>query len=170
MSIIRQEFIDRLFLHKDKHIIKVITGVRRSGKSTVMLQFQKKLMEMGVSENQIISLNFEDFDLSDLLEPKNLHSYIKNRLVPRKMTYVFLDEIQNVKDFQKVVDSLFLNENIDIYMTGSNAYFLSGELATYLSGRYITIEMLPLTFKEDITTLENTKISLAVKYKNYVII
>ena len=168
MSIIRQEFIDRLFLHKDKHIIKVITGVRRSGKSTVMLQFQKKLMEMGVSENQIISLNFEDFDLSDLLEPKNLHSYIKNRLVPRKKTYVFLDEIQNVKDFQKVVDSLFLNESIDIYMTGSNAYFLSGELATYLSGRYITIEMLPLSFKEYITTLENTNLSLAEKYKSYV--
>lgn len=113
-------------------------------------------------------MNFEDYDLSDLLEPKNLHGYIKERLVPGKMTYVFLDEIQNVKDFQKVVDSLFLNQDIDIYMTGSNAYFLSGELATHLSGRYVTIEMLPFSFKEYATTLTNTNLSLGEKYRPYI--
>lgn len=168
MDIVRQEFVDRLFLHKDKQIIKVITGVRRSGKSTVMVQFQKKLRELGVAENQIIALNLEDYDLIDLLEPKKLHSYIKNRLVPGKMTYLFLDEIQNLPDFQRVVDSLFLQPNIDIYITGSNAYFLSGELATYLSGRYVTIEMLPFSFKEYLQTLEHSNLSLEEKYKSYI--
>lgn len=157
-----------MFLHKDKHIIKVVTGIRRSGKSTVLRQFQQELLAQGVKENQIIALNFEDYDLSDLLEPKDLHGYIKERLVPGKMTSVFLDEIQNVKDFQKVVDSLFLNQDIDIYMTGSNAYFLSGELATHLSGRYVTIEMLPFSFKEYATTLVNTNLSLGEKYRSYI--
>lgn len=165
----RTEFLNKLKSYKDKQVIKVITGIRRCGKSTLMKMFMNYLLENGVEKNQIIFLNFEDFDNYELLDPKNLHAYIKERLVSGKMTYVFLDEIQNVQDFQRVVDSLFLNPQIDIYMTGSNAYLLSGELATLLSGRYITIEMLPLSFKEFVQALgDDSKLSLSEKYKQYV--
>lgn len=165
----RTEFLNKLKTYKDKQVIKVITGIRRCGKSTLMKMFMNYLLENGVDKNQIIFLNFEDFDNYELLNPQNLHSYIKKRLVPEKMTYVFLDEIQNVQDFQRVVDSLFLNPKIDIYMTGSNAYLLSGELATLLSGRYVTIEMLPLSFKEFVQALgTESNLSLSEKYKFYV--
>lgn len=165
----RTEFLNKLKAYKDKQIIKVITGIRRCGKSTLMKMFKDFLLTTGVKEEQIIFLNFEDFDNSELLDPKKLHSYVKEHLASGKMTYVFFDEIQNVQDFQKVVDSLFLNPQIDIYMTGSNAYLLSGELATLLSGRYITIEMLPLSFKEYVSALgEDSKLSLSEKYKQYV--
>ncbi len=165
----RTEFLNKLKIYKDKQIIKVITGIRRCGKSTLMRMFMNYLLENGVDENQIIFLNFEDFDNYELLNPQNLHSYIKKHLVSEKMTYVFLDEIQNVPDFQRVVDSLFLNPKIDIYMTGSNAYLLSGELATLLSGRYVTIEMLPLSFKEFVQALgTESNLSLSEKYKLYV--
>lgn len=165
----RTEFLNKLKTYKDKQVIKVITGIRRCGKSTLMKMFMNYLLENGVDKNQIIFLNFEDFDNYELLNPQNLHSYIKKRLVPEKMTYVFLDEIQNVQDFQRVVDSLFLNPKIDIYMTGSNAYLLSGELATLLSGRYVTIEMLPLSFKEFVQALgTESNLSISEKYKFYV--
>lgn len=165
----RTEFLNKLKTYKDKQVIKVITGIRRCGKSTLMKMFMNYLLENGVNKNQIIFLNFEDFDNYELLNPQNLHSYIKKRLVSEKMTYVFLDEIQNVQDFQRVVDSLFLNPKIDIYMTGSNAYLLSGELATLLSGRYVTIEMLPLSFKEFVQALgTESNLSLSEKYKLYV--
>ena len=165
----RTEFLNKLKTYKDKQVIKVITGIRRCGKSTLMKMFMNYLLENGVDKNQIIFLNFEDFDNYELLNPQNLHSYIKKRLVSEKMTYVFLDEIQNVQDFQRVVDSLFLNPKIDIYMTGSNAYLLSGELATLLSGRYVTIEMLPLSFKEFVQALgTESNLSLSEKYKFYV--
>lgn len=165
----RTEFLDKLKAYKDKQIIKVITGIRRCGKSTLMKMFKDYLLSTGVQENQIIFLNFEDFDNAGLLDPKVLHSYVKEHLAAGKMTYVFFDEIQNVQDFQRVVDSLFLNPLIDIYMTGSNAYLLSGELATLLSGRYITIEMLPLSFKEYVSALgSDSNLSLSEKYKNYV--
>lgn len=165
----RTEFLNKLKTYKDKQVIKVITGIRRCGKSTLMKMFMNYLLENGVDKNQIIFLNFEDFDNYELLNPQNLHSYIKKRLISEKMTYVFLDEIQNVQDFQRVVDSLFLNPKIDIYMTGSNAYLLSGELATLLSGRYVTIEMLPLSFKEFVQALgTESNLSLSEKYKLYV--
>lgn len=166
----RTEFLNKLKAYKDKQVIKVITGIRRCGKSTLMKMFMNYLLENGVDKNQIIFLNFEDFDNYELLDPKKLHAYIKERLVSGKMTYVFLDEIQNVQDFQRVVDSLFLNPQIDIYMTGSNAYLLSGELATLLSGRYVTIEMLPLSFREFVQALgDDSKLSLSEKYKQYVL-
>ena len=144
----RTEYLSRLIAFKDKHIIKIITGVRRCGKSTLMEIFLAHLLSSGVSAEQIIAVNFEDLANEHLLEPKALHDYILNKSGENKKTYVFLDEIQNVKDFQKAVDSLFLRKNIDIYLTGSNAFMLSGELATLLSGRYVKIEMLPLSFKE----------------------
>ncbi len=163
----RDTYVHHLALYKDKHIIKVITGVRRCGKSTVMILYQQYLTEHGVQPEQIISLNFEDYSLSELLDPAKLHAYIKARLVPDRITYLFLDEIQNVSDFQKVTDSLFLDEHVDLYITGSNAYLLSGELATYLSGRYISIEMLPLSFKEYESAASNT-LSITEKYRQYI--
>lgn len=148
MEIMREEYFQRLVGYKDKKIIKVITGVRRCGKSTLLKMYKNYLLEHSVDVEQIIDINFEDFDYEDLLDAKALYAYIKERIVPDKMTYLILDEIQNVKGFQKVVDSLFLKDNIDIYITGSNSYMLSGELATLLSGRYIKIEMLPFSFCE----------------------
>lgn len=144
----RKEYFDKLLGYKDKKIMKVVTGVRRCGKSTLLKLFQDYLLEQGISEHQIIAINFEDYEFDDLKDPKKLYLYIKERIVPDTMTYLFLDEIQNVNEFQKVVDSFFIKDNIDIYMTGSNAYMLSGELATLLTGRYVKIEMLPLSFQE----------------------
>lgn len=146
--VIRKEYLSRLLAWKDEQVIKVVTGIRRCGKSTLLKQFQDHLLEEGVSQEQIISINFEDLDYEDLLDYKALYAYIKHRLCPDKMTYIFLDEIQKVDSFQKAVDSLFIKENTDIYITGSNAYLLSGDLATLLTGRYVEISMLPLSFAE----------------------
>lgn len=146
--VIRKEYLSRLLAWKNEQVIKVVTGIRRCGKSTLLKQFQDLLLEEGVSQEQIISINFEDLDYEDLLDYKALYAYIKERLCPDKMTYIFLDEIQKVDSFQKAVDSLFIKENIDIYITGSNAYLLSGDLATLLTGRYVEISMLPLSFAE----------------------
>lgn len=163
----RLGFLNKLKTYKDKHIIKVITGIRRCGKSTLMKMFKDYLLESGISSEQIIFLNFEDFDNYELLNAKNLYSFLKPKIQQGRMTYIFFDEIQNVQDFQRVVDSLFLNEKIDIYLTGSNAYLLSGELATLLSGRYITIEMLPLSFKE-FCSAQDANLSVSEKYRRYV--
>ena len=144
----RKIYMDKIKKLRDRQIIKVVTGVRRCGKSTLLKQFQEYLLESGVSKEQIIDINFEDVNNEHLLEYHALHEYVKERLRPDRMTYIFLDEIQNVPDFQKAVDSLFIRDNTDIYITGSNAHLLSGELATLLSGRYIEIPMLPLSFAE----------------------
>lgn len=144
----RKQYMDKIKKLKDQQVIKVVTGVRRCGKSTLLKQFQAYLLESGVSNAQIIDINFEDVANEHLLDYHALHDYITDRLQIGKMTYIFLDEIQTVPNFQKAVDSLFIRENTDIYITGSNAYLLSGELATLLSGRYIEIPMLPLSFAE----------------------
>lgn len=144
----RKHYFDQLLKLKDKQIIKVVTGVRRCGKSTLLELFRNYLLENGVISNQIISINFEDIEFDYLLDYKKLYKYLNEKIHELKKTYIFLDEIQEVKDFQKVVNSLFLKSNVDIYITGSNAHMLSGELATLLSGRYIEIKMLPLSFKE----------------------
>lgn len=166
-DIFRKEFFDRLKGFKDKHLIKVITGIRRCGKSTLMTMFHDYLLHSGISSDQIIYLNFEDFDNLELLDIRKLYAWIKPKIQKEKMTYVFFDEIQNVPDFQRVVDSLFLNPKIDIYLTGSNAYLLSGELATLLSGRYVTIEMLPLSFKE-FCSVQSPALPATEKYRLYV--
>lgn len=163
----RKEYFDRLLGYKDTKIIKVITGIRRCGKSTLLNQFQKYLLKNGIEDNQIISINFEDYEFDELKNPKELYQYIKDRLLLNKMVYIFLDEIQNVQDFQKVVDSLFIKDNVDIYLTGSNAYMLSGELATLLSGRYIKIEMLPLSFSEYVMAKGEGK-SIDERYLEYI--
>lgn len=144
----REGYLDKIKKLKDKQVIKVVTGVRRCGKSTLLQQFRDYLRECGVDNSHIIAINFEDLAFEHLHDYKALYSYVTERLVPGQMTYVFLDEIQTVSDFQKAVDSLFIQENVDVYITGSNAHMLSGELATLLSGRYIEIRMLPLSFAE----------------------
>ena len=144
----RHQYLEKLKKLKDMQIIKVVTGFRRCGKSTLLLQFQEYLKECGVDDSQIISINFEKLEFEHLLNYKELYSYITERLHPEKMTYIFLDEIQLVEGYQKAVDSLFVRDNVDLYITGSNAQMLSGELATLLSGRFIEIEMLPLSFAE----------------------
>lgn len=144
----RKEYLDFLVKSKDRQIIKVVSGVRRCGKSTLFEIYKDFLLENGVAKNQIISINFEDMDYEELTDYKKLYEYIKSKMIEDKRNYIFLDEIQHVDKFEKVVDSLFIKENTDLYITGSNAYFMSGELATLLSGRYIELKMLPLSFKE----------------------
>ena len=144
----RKEYLDQLINWKDEQVIKVVTGIRRCGKSTLLLQFQQWLKENGVTDEQIVSVNFEELEYEELLDYKKLYQYLKERLVSGKTTYIFLDEIQKVSSFEKVVDSLYVKPNVDLYITGSNAYMLSGDLATLLTGRYVEIKMLPLSFGE----------------------
>ena len=144
----RKEYLDFLRRHKDRHIIKVVSGVRRCGKSKLFELFQNYLLEQGISREHIISINFEDLAFEDLQEYHALYNYVISRMQPEGMNYILLDEIQHVPEFEKAVDSLFIRENADVYITGSNAYFMSGELATLLSGRYVELKMLPLSFKE----------------------
>lgn len=148
MLVQRTAYLNKLIALKDKQLIKVVTGVRRCGKSTLLEIYQEWLKTQGISENQILYINFEDIDYEELTDYRKLYAYIKERLSKDKTTYIFLDEIQHVPDFPKVVDSLYIKKNIDLYITGSNAYMLSSEIATLISGRYIQIEMLPLSFQE----------------------
>ena len=144
----REEYLRQLKQWKDEQVIKVVTGIRRCGKSTLLTQYQEWLMSNGVKNEQIVSVNFEELEYEELLDYKKLYSYLKERISDNQATYIFLDEIQNVSGFEKVVDSLYVKPNIDIYITGSNSYLLSGDLATLLTGRYVEIKMLPLSFKE----------------------
>jgi predicted AAA+ superfamily ATPase len=144
----RKNYLDNLIALKDKEIIKVVTGVRRCGKSTLFELYIDYLKQMGVDDNQIISVNLEAIENSDLLDYRALYDYITAKLVTDKNNYIFIDEVQKCVEFEKAVDSLFIKKNCDVYITGSNAYLLSGELATLLSGRYVQIDMLPFSFKE----------------------
>lgn len=144
----RKEYIGVLRQWKDEQVIKVVTGLRRCGKSTLLQMFRDELLKSGIPNEQIIFINFEDLAFEELLDYRKLYKYVCDKLITDKMNYVFLDEVQLVPEYQKAVDSLQLQKNIDIYITGSNAYLLSGELATLLSGRYVEINMLPLSFSE----------------------
>ena len=150
----RTEYLEELKRWKDKDLIKVITGIRRCGKSTLFQLFIDYLKSTGISNEQIISINLEDADYN-FEDYKQLYDYIKEKIDSKKKYYVFLDEVQNVPMFQKAVDSLYIKKNVDVYITGSNAYLLSGELATLLSGRYIEIKMLPLSFKEYVSAFDD---------------
>lgn len=150
----RTTYLEELKRWKDKDLIKVVTGIRRCGKSTLFEQFINYLKESGIEEKQIIHLNLEDADY-DFNGYKELYKYINSRLNSKKQYYIFLDEVQNVSEFQKAVDSLYIKKNVDVYITGSNAYLLSGELATLLSGRFIEIKMLPLSFKEYVSAFDD---------------
>ena len=163
----RKEYLDQLIASREKNIIKVITGVRRCGKSTLFELYIDYLKSTGVTDDQIISVNLEDIDYEHLLNYKALYEYVKERLQKGKYTYVFIDEALSCKGFEKAVDSLYIKPNVDVYITGSNAYMLSGELATLLSGRYITIEMLPLSFKEYCTAQTGNGKSMSENFNDY---
>jgi predicted AAA+ superfamily ATPase len=163
----RTEYLTKLIGYRDKELIKVVTGIRRCGKSTLLEMFHLWLLENGTAPEQIQSLNFEDADYSQLTDYKALHDYIIRHCTPNRMNYIFLDEIQHVGEFQRAVDSLFIRKNIDLYITGSNARLLSGELATLLSGRYVEIPILPLSFREYLSAQENRH-DLQKKYQDYV--
>ena len=150
----REEYLNELIRWKDKDLIKVVTGIRRCGKSTLFDLFIDYLKTSGVKSNQIIHINLEDADY-DFKDYKELYHFINDKIVSEDNFYVFLDEVQNVPGFQRAVDSLYIKKNVDVYITGSNAYILSGELATLLSGRYVEIKMLPLSFKEYISAFDN---------------
>lgn len=167
MLIQRTEYLKFLTEWKDRQIIKVITGIRRCGKSTLFDLFKEYLRTEGVSDTQIISINFEDAENELLLEYHALYEYVKSQMLPDKMNYVFLDEIQHVHEYEKAVDSLFVKQNADVYITGSNAYFMSGELATLLSGRYVELKMLPLSFAEYVSAFESIH-SKEELYRNYI--
>lgn len=163
----RRDYLDKLIAFKDKKLIKVITGIRRCGKSTIMEIFRDWLLNNGVSPEQILYLNFEDYDNIELRNPLALHRYIKPLILSDKPTYIFFDEIQHVKDFPDIINSINLKPNVDLYVTGSNAYMLSNEIATLLSGRYVEIAMLPLSFKEYVEGCGGSD-NLEKAYTNYI--
>lgn len=166
MAIVREAYLEDLISLKDKNLIKVITGIRRCGKSTMFELYQDYLRCNGIEEEQIISVNLEDGDYRNIRTADTLYEYIMEKLVKDRQNYVFLDEVQQVENFQAAVDWLYVKKNVDLYITGSNAYILSGELATLLSGRYVEIKMLPLSFKEYVSAFPDNQ-NLAELYRNY---
>ena len=145
--ILRQDYLKRMIDAKDTEFIKVITGVRRSGKSTLLLMFKEYLLNNGIKEENIIHINFESAIYDDIKDYKDLYKYVNEKINKNKV-YLLLDEVQNVDSWEKAINSFKVDFNIDIYITGSNAYLLSSELSTLLSGRYIEIKVYPLSFKE----------------------
>ncbi len=162
----RKDYLDDLISLKDKNIIKVVTGIRRCGKSTMFELYQEYLLQNGINKEQIISVNLEDGDYRNIRTAENLYEYVNEKLLNSIKNYVFLDEVQQVENFQKAVDWLYVKKNVDLYITGSNAFLLSGELATLLSGRYIEIKMLPLSFKEYVLAFQDNKNNSQL-YMNY---
>lgn len=163
----RPEYLEQLIRFREKEVIKVVTGIRRCGKSTLFDLYCEYLVQDGVSNDQIIRVNMEDPDYHDIRDYMQLYDWIRQQMHSEKMNYILIDEVQNVPEFQKAVDGLYIKENCDVYITGSNAYLLSGELATLLAGRYVEIKMLPLSFKEYLSALED-KTDLMLKYQNYI--
>jgi predicted AAA+ superfamily ATPase len=164
--IARREYLDTLIRFRDKQLIKVVTGIRRCGKSTLFELYQEYLKGDGVAEEQIVSVNLEDGEFEEIETSKQLYAYVNKRLLPDKKMYIFLDEVQRVDEFQKAVDSLYIKKNCDVSITGSNAYLLSGELTTLLSGRYVEIKMLPLSLKEYVSAFPRD-MSVDRLYANY---
>ena len=162
----REEYLERLRNLKHKKLIKIVTGIRRCGKSTVLEMFRDELLNNGVEENQIIFINFEDYENKSLRNIDSLYDYIKQRLTS-KMNYIFLDEVQRVEDFPEVVDSLYIKDNVDLYLTGSNSSLLSSEIATLISGRYVEIKMLPFSFKEFVKATNQSE-NFSSAYRQYI--
>lgn len=162
----RNEYLKDLISFKDKKLIKVVTGIRRCGKSTMFELFQTYLEENGIEDEQIITVNLEDGDYRNIRTSEMLYQYVESKLIKGKQNYVFLDEVQQVENFQEAVDWLYVKKNVDLYITGSNAFLLSGELATLLSGRYVEIKMLPLSFKEYVSAYPNNT-NTGTLYMNY---
>ena len=164
----RPEYLAKLKDFKDNQFIKVVTGIRRCGKSTLLELFKNYLLESGIESKNIIHVNLESPDFFDVDDYKKLYDKIKSQLSAEGKNYIFIDEVQNIPDFQKAVNALFIDSNNDLYITGSNAFLLSGELATLLSGRYVEIKMLPLSFKEYISAFEEIS-DPALRYRNYIV-
>lgn len=167
MIIPRPRYLEKLAAYRDKDLVKVLTGLLRSGKSTMLNLFKLHLQETGIAASRIVFINFERPETDSLRDPRKLYDHIVGQTVSGEKTYVFLDEIQRVERFEEAVDGLYLHKDIDLYITGSNAYFLSGELATYLSGRYLEIEILPLSFAEYAAALPNESNNLQNLYARY---
>ena len=165
-TIKREEYLERLKNLKHKKLIKILTGIRRCGKSTVLEMFKNELLKNGVDENQIIFINFEDYENKSLRNPDVLYNHIKKFLTP-KMNYIFLDEIQRVENFPEVVDSLYIKDNVDLYLTGSNSSLLSSEIATLISGRYVEIKMQPFSFAEFVMATGQSE-NLSKAYRQYI--
>jgi len=153
----RTLYLKALADFKDKNLIKVITGIRRSGKSILLEQFCDFLRASGVDEDRIVMINFESLQYESIKDYKNLYQYISKKIVPHKTTYILLDEIQEVGNWEKALASFQVDFQCDIYITGSNAYMLSSELATYISGRYVEMHILPLSFREYLSGVEIDK-------------
>lgn len=164
--IVRKEYLEKLIHFKDKRLIKVVTGIRRCGKSTMFELFQNYLKENGISSECMMVVNLEDGEFRHIRTAELLYDYVNEKLHENEMNYVFLDEVQQVENFQQAVDWLYVKKNVDLYITGSNAYLLSGELATLLSGRYVEIKMLPLSFKEYVSAFPENG-NTAQLYMNY---
>lgn len=164
--IIREKYLKKMIDSKDTEFIKVITGVRRSGKSTLLLMFKEYLIESGVKNENIIHINFESAQYDNIKNYKDLYQYIKE-LIKNEKTYLLLDEVQNVESWEKAINSFKVDFNIDIYITGSNAYLLSSELSTLLSGRYIEIKMYPLSFKEFLVFNDYDESNIEEKFNEY---
>ncbi len=164
----RDLYLNKLIQFRDKPLIKVITGIQRCGKSTLLHLFEKHLLETGISADYIIRMNFESFEFNDVTNYKELHTLIQNRLTNKdECHYLLLDEIQQIPSWEKVVNSFLVDANVDIYLTGSNAYLLSSELSTLLSGRYVEIKMQPLSFKEYLDFTGDNKEALPQLFANY---
>lgn len=163
----RDLYLDKLIKFKDKQFIKVITGIRRCGKSTLLKLFREYLLKFDVSEKQIIYINFESIQFDDIKDYKLLYEYIKEHLAAKSRTYLLLDEIQEVIHWEKAVNSFLVDLNVDIYITGSNAWLLSSELSTLLSGRYVEIKMLPLSFKEYMQFIEKPSNNIEEDFQLY---
>ncbi len=165
----RELYLSQLMMFRDKPLIKVITGVRRCGKSSILSLFSRELLDSGVAEEQIIQINFESYDYLNVTDFRELHTLIKDRREKSELKhYILLDEIQQVEAWEKEVNSLFLDPSVDIYITGSNAYLLSAELSTLLSGRYVEIEMQPLSFQEYLTFVQDDTLrSIDEKFSRY---
>jgi predicted AAA+ superfamily ATPase len=169
MKLINREiYLKKLRLYKDKQLIKILTGARRVGKSTILEMFKSELLDEHVDPGQVTFINFEDYANQPLTDPDALYTAVESRLISEKMNYIFLDEIQNVRDFERVVDSLFIKKNVDLYLTGSNSNFLSSDLATLLTGRYLELKILPLSFAEYASAFDNgEKKSTEEHFANY---
>lgn len=164
----RKLYMDKLFAYKDTEFIKVITGIRRCGKSSLLKLFGKKILEENRKAN-VIYMNFESFEFDDIVNYKNMYNKIKEEIKGKQINYILLDEVQRVEEWEKCVNALTVDFNCDIYITGSNAYLLSSELSTYLSGRYIEIKMLPLSFKEFLDFAKfDEKVTIEEKFDEYI--
>lgn len=165
--IVREEYLELLSHFRGKNVIKVVTGIRRCGKSTLFQLYQERLLEEGVEAGHILAINLEEGEYRTICTAERLYAFIEERLADDGINYVFLDEIQQVEEFEKAVDWLYTKKNVDLYITGSNAFLLSGELATYLSGRYVQIKMLPLSFREYLSAFPGS-VDLGQQYARYI--